>query len=81
MYLVTCNRLGREMTNTIAGDYCGQSQLCTPSGDYLIKLGAEETLVTAEINTNTLPSIRKVIGVPLILEMDDILSVLGTQLD
>lgn len=64
LYVVTCNRIGQDITEELTGEYCGGSQICTPSGDYLVKLDDEIALVTADIKIDDARA-KKVIGVSL----------------
>ncbi|KEI73103.1 carbon-nitrogen hydrolase family protein [Endozoicomonas elysicola] len=78
VYIATCNRLGSESTETISGHYCGHSQICTPTGDYLLKLEHQEETATATLNIDS-KNPKKVIGVNLIDEMNAITKILKTN--
>jgi len=52
MYVVTCNRVGSDITKALTGKYRGCSQICSPSGHYLLRLGDEHTLATVEIDVD-----------------------------
>ncbi|MGR5129885.1 carbon-nitrogen hydrolase family protein [Photobacterium swingsii] len=68
LYIVTCNRIGCDVTTDIVGEYCGKSQICAPSGELLVQFGSEAEIKTVKIAVD--PSARKkVIGVDLIAEM------------
>ena len=75
VYIATCNRLGSESTETMSGHYCGHSQVCTPSGDYLLKLKDQEETATTILNIDS-ENPKKVIGVNLIDEMNAITEIL-----
>lgn len=75
LYMVTCNRVGKDVTKELTGDYCGGSQICTPSGDYLVKLDDEVALATADINIDDAGA-KKVISVGLKDEIEMISSLL-----
>ena len=62
--MVTCNRVGQDVTDELTGEYCGGSQICTPTGDDLVKLDDTVALATAEIKINDAGP-KKVIGVNL----------------
>ncbi|RWX57293.1 carbon-nitrogen hydrolase family protein [Photobacterium chitinilyticum] len=64
MYVVTCNRVGADITKTLTGKYRGCSQVCSPSGNYLLRLGDEHTLATIEIDVDV-TSQKQVIEVSL----------------
>lgn len=69
VYVVTCNRIGCDVTADIVGEYCGKSQICAPSGELLVQFGGEAGVKTVNIAVE--PSARKkVIGVDLIAEMN-----------
>lgn len=75
IYVVTCNRTGADITKTMTGDYCGASQICSPSGNCITLLGDETTLTTTEINIDhTQP--KKIIGVTLNEEISHISNLL-----
>ena len=74
-YVVTCNRTGRDITRELTGEYCGGSQICTPSGSYLVKLDDASVLATAEISINEAVP-KQVIGVSLKDEIDMISTLL-----
>ena len=78
VYIATCNRLGSESTETISGHYCGHSQVCTPTGDYLLKLEDQEETATTILNIDS-ENPKKVIGVNLIDEMNAITKILKTN--
>ncbi|WP_019612793.1 carbon-nitrogen hydrolase family protein [Psychromonas ossibalaenae] len=64
MYVVTCNRVGEDVTKDLIGKYCGCSQICSPTGEFLAQLNSEALLKTVEIkNVNSMP--KRVIGVAL----------------
>ena len=78
VYIATCNRLGSESTETMSGHYCGHSQVCTPTGDYLLKLEHQEETATTILNIDS-ENPKKVIGVNLIDEMNAITEILKTN--
>ncbi|USE03372.1 carbon-nitrogen hydrolase family protein [Vibrio sp. SCSIO 43133] len=68
-YVATCNRVGIDKTQNIVGEYCGNSQVISPSGEILAQLksvAAVETIELSKIET------KKVIGVDLISEIGQI---------
>ena len=71
MLVATCNRTGREVTRAFTGDYCGRSQICAPSGDYLLRLESEDQLATVELSVAP-EAAKKIIGVPLVPEIEAI---------
>ena len=71
MYVVTCNRIGRELVNGIDGDYCGQSRVIDPKGNVLFSAGSASSLKTMDINLQENPN-KAVIGVGLVNEISDI---------
>ncbi|MGY0217162.1 carbon-nitrogen hydrolase family protein [Endozoicomonadaceae bacterium StTr2] len=64
MTVVTCNRVGFEKTRDISGQYRGQSQVVSPSGDIIARLNDSEELRTISIPIHR-PQRKVVIGVDL----------------
>lgn len=79
MYVVTCNRVGSDITKDLTGIYRGCSQICSPDGNYLIRLGDAHTLATVELDIDV-SSPKQVIAVDLNHERDSILSQLKTNI-
>ena len=75
MHVVTCNRIGRDVTEKLTGEYCGGSQICTPSGELLVKLDDQQVLATVDVQIEG-GDPRKIIGVNLRDEMETLSDIL-----
>ncbi|WP_461535877.1 carbon-nitrogen hydrolase family protein [Spongorhabdus nitratireducens] len=64
MTVVTCNRVGSEKTRDISGQYRGQSQVVSPSGDIIAQFGEREQIKTISLPIHR-PQKKMVIGVDL----------------
>ncbi|WP_243385456.1 carbon-nitrogen family hydrolase [Bacillus kexueae] len=58
-YVVACNRVGRDPNNVFAG----HSMIVDPWGEVIAEGGNEEEIVTADINFDTVNSVRKQIPI------------------
>lgn len=75
-YVVTCNRVGEDVTEELVGEYRGDSRICTPSGELMAPFHQEEAVYTLDIECS-LPKPRTVLGVELALEMTSVSDVLS----
>jgi predicted amidohydrolase len=75
-YIVTCNRVGEDVTEELVGEYRGDSRICTPNGELIAPFHQEEAIYTLDIEC-PLPTPRKVLGVELLPEMASVSDVLS----
>ena len=71
MYVVTCNRIGEDVTKDLSGTYCGNSQVCTPAGEILLQFGSDSAIKIVDLNHLDAVS-KRVIGVDLTEEIKTI---------
>lgn len=71
-YVITCNRVGEEVTTEVSGHYCGKSQVVSPVGELIFSGSEHEETKTVTINVDSTVK-KKVLGVDLETERTDIL--------
>lgn len=71
MTVVTCNRVGEEVTKEIVATYCGKSQVVDPSGTVTYQAGSSAEISTVNIDFSKSVE-KKIIGVELSSEIEAI---------
>jgi len=61
-FTITSNRTGTEKNSETEAQYRGESQICAPNGEILIKANSEERLMLTEINPSYALNKRNVIS-------------------
>ncbi|MGF1699555.1 carbon-nitrogen hydrolase family protein [Photobacterium makurazakiensis] len=69
-YVVTCNRVGKDVTKELTGQYCGSSCVFNPAGELVEQFGTASSVQTIEI-TNSKPA-PQLIGISLNDEIETI---------
>ncbi|MCG7499582.1 carbon-nitrogen hydrolase family protein [Vibrio sp. Of7-15] len=72
-HVITCNRVGEEITTEVAGRYCGKSQVVSPLGELIFCASEHEEVKTVTINIDSTIK-KKVLGVDLDTERKSIIN-------